>query len=601
MVYEIFPAIGIARVGNAPEAFYIGPETSGGLPILAGEPTKSFGADDFRDSDGRLRRQAARFRILRHSPDTEPEEVTLETETIEEIRWTVHLANKKASWYRFLTLKGQHGHGPNHPLRNAERRNAEDRRRLIIDPGPRSITGRSAGSATAPIEFSRATIPTGYRGGNFPPATLKPNTIETLGALRTDGLGRLLVLGGFGHSGSLAQTPALTDYANNDGWWDDVSDGPVRATIRLTNGEIIEAKPAWALVAPPAYAPQIRNLVTLYDTMFDTAVRHLGARPDIYEDELWKAGPSGYHPHFETEVKPIFERGAGYPWVTSIPADRHQFDYTKLADPSPATREFRKFYLDILRGPGEENAVESHVPIVHMMPLLTGDDAIGAEQDAGALLATSKYLSLTDTQYFFLQQWAEGYFQSGGMPEPHPGHALTRSVLENCVGGALSPGIETSWISRNPAVYAEPFRVRPRFPTPDPLSLGLDLVAGLEPGDLTRYMALPWQADFNECASQNIQGRAMWWWPAQRPASVYLATEDAIGAQVGSPGGLGPQVPWIGSDAEPTARDHLAFADDLEMLRNWDKLGFVLNVGKPGAPRFVEVARTLPRPPPRRV
>src|SRR6185369_298380 len=98
---------------------------------------------------------------------------------------------------------------------------------------------------------------------NFPSPALKPHAIESLGALRTDGLGRLLVLGGFGHSGSLAQTPALTDYANNDGWWDDVSDGPVRATIRLTNGEIIEAKPAWALVAPPAYAPQIRNLVTL--------------------------------------------------------------------------------------------------------------------------------------------------------------------------------------------------------------------------------------------------------------------------------------------------------------------------------------------------
>jgi hypothetical protein len=26
LAYEIFPAIGIARVGNAPAAFYIGPE-----------------------------------------------------------------------------------------------------------------------------------------------------------------------------------------------------------------------------------------------------------------------------------------------------------------------------------------------------------------------------------------------------------------------------------------------------------------------------------------------------------------------------------------------------------------------------------------------
>ena len=270
VVYEIFPAIGIARVGNAPTVFYIGPEHAGGLPILPDEPARPFSAGDFRDSEGRLRRQAARFRILRRAPGAEFEEVTLDTKDVREIRWTVHLANKKASWYRFQTSKGQHGYGPNHPLRNAERQSAEDRRRLIIDPGPRSIAGRGAGGAgrrsNSPARrFHRLTA-----AAIFHPPTLKPHAIETLGALRTDGSGRLLMLGGFGHSGSLQEPPALTDYANNDGWWDDIADGPVRATVRLANGETIEAKPAWVLVAPPAYAPQIGNLVTLYDTMFDT-------------------------------------------------------------------------------------------------------------------------------------------------------------------------------------------------------------------------------------------------------------------------------------------------------------------------------------------
>ena len=41
-VYEIFPAIGIARVGNAPGAFYIGPEQAGGQPILPDESEKTF-------------------------------------------------------------------------------------------------------------------------------------------------------------------------------------------------------------------------------------------------------------------------------------------------------------------------------------------------------------------------------------------------------------------------------------------------------------------------------------------------------------------------------------------------------------------------------
>jgi hypothetical protein len=41
----------------------------------------------------------------------------------------------------------------------------------------------------------------------------------------------------------------------------------------------------------------------------------------------------------------------------------------------------------------------------------------------------SKYLRLTDTQDFFLPQWAEGWFRddAGSL---HPAEALTRAVLE---------------------------------------------------------------------------------------------------------------------------------------------------------------------------
>ena len=48
------------------------------------------------------------------------------------------------------------------------------------------------------------------------------------------------------------------------------------------------------LVGPPAYAPQIGNLVSLDDLICDTAVRFLGARPSIYEHGLWKTGAAGY-------------------------------------------------------------------------------------------------------------------------------------------------------------------------------------------------------------------------------------------------------------------------------------------------------------------
>jgi hypothetical protein len=201
-------------------------------------------------------------------------------------------------------------------------------------------------------------------------------------------------------------------------------------------------------------------------------------------------------------------------------------------------------------------------------------------------LAKAKYLSLTATQHFFLQQWAAGWFDPGEAAKGNADEALTRAVLANCVGGPLSPGIETTWIARNPIIYEAPFRLRAKTPSNGPLSLGFDPKLGLEPGDMTRYMALPWQADFNECATQRIQGRVLWWWPAQRPIAVFPLDETT--------GEVGAQVPWIGSDGDPVARGFFCFPDHLEMQRDWSRLGFVYKRLKDGASEFVEVSRRLP-------
>jgi L-Lysine epsilon oxidase N-terminal len=62
----------------------------------------------------------------------------------------------------------------------------------------------------------------------------------------------------------------LDHFANNDGWCDDVSDGPVRALIQLKGiTKTIEADSAWVIVAPADFAPPIENLITLYDIVYD--------------------------------------------------------------------------------------------------------------------------------------------------------------------------------------------------------------------------------------------------------------------------------------------------------------------------------------------
>ncbi len=581
--YKIFPAIGVARVGNAPEKFYIGPEDYRGLP--ANPDGSEFTEADFRDQENRLCRQAARFRVFRIDNGV-AEEVTLATPGIRQITWTAHLANKKPSWYEFQTSLGENGYAPNHPLRNP---GVADRSKLIIDAGPRSITGVSQRG----VAFGRASVPPGYQG-HFPEGALYPvgKAIDTLGELQTDAEGRMLVLGGFGISGSTIDKNPPRKYANNDDWWDDVSDGPVGARIEFTDGSAAAiAEPAWVLVAPPKFAPQIANIVTLYDTIFDAAVR-AGHYPELFANGEWQRG---YRPNFRVEIRPLFERASLYPWVAAIPPKPHDFDFDKLGKLGPNGlghphfAALRRYVLDALRPPDSENVIVGSSGAT-MMPYIAGDNCLNPGH------APNKYLRLTDTQYFMLQQWADGWFYDAEPPADRT-RDLTRAVLDNCVGGAFSPGIEMTWISRNQPIYTEPFRIRAHF-VDKRLDLDFNPARGMEAGDISRYMAVPWQADFNQCSSQPIDGRTVWWWPAQRPEFVYLPPERRLeAAELPPPPDetIGPQVAWIGTDFDQKGADFISFADNLDMVKHWHELGFVIQKVFHGRARFVEVARALQR------
>lgn len=92
------------------------------------------------------------------------------------IAWTVHLVNRKAVAPGF----------PGGALRNIGYSSA-DRDSLVIDPRPRTLNGPDGRQL--------------FGNGAF---KVKNHTAKTvsLGEIRTDDEGRLLVLGGMGHSGS---------------------------------------------------------------------------------------------------------------------------------------------------------------------------------------------------------------------------------------------------------------------------------------------------------------------------------------------------------------------------------------------------------------
>jgi hypothetical protein len=148
-----------------------------------------------------------------------------------QLTWRVHVANKKAAWYEF-DVALDIPQAKLVPLRNANFQGPL-RQQLIIDPGLVEITGVN-------------TSGTQYR---FDKGKFIGEPVY-LGVLCTDDLGRLLFLGGHGISGTPFANNPPTTFANNNGWHDDVSDGPIDAEV-IYEGRSLAVEGAWVICAPP--------------------------------------------------------------------------------------------------------------------------------------------------------------------------------------------------------------------------------------------------------------------------------------------------------------------------------------------------------------
>jgi hypothetical protein len=393
-IYKIHPGIGIARLGNSPEEFCISPETPAALPIdcdgqgnplLSPDGTSERTVKAFKDREGRIKRQAARFQVYVYD-DESPQGRPLKLGDpisgggnqgfLTDIHWRVYVANKKASWYEFQQLSGEHGYAPDHPRRNADITAPEARQQLIIDPGPRIVNCTTRRNARMDRDGADVYAPT------FPPP-LKPCSIDTLGEIKTDDSGRLLVLGGHGNSGTFLYDqfgqPRIDTYANNDGWFDDTSDGPVTARLVMYSPEVGATRfidvesPAWVIVGYPRYVPQVLDMVTIEDVVYDLAVRQFAERPDLYGEAgkfncpqhipptdtealiMWRAqrlrwNPE-YRPWFYRDLWPILFRADVFSYLTNVLAlsnfphnqsKRGNFDPFKLGVPPRVDRKALK-------------------------------------------------------------------------------------------------------------------------------------------------------------------------------------------------------------------------------------------------------------------
>jgi hypothetical protein len=520
----IHPAIGVARIGDSEDAYFIGPE----VVDPAREP-----ADFYRDPAGALKRQAARFRIYGYNVGGEVvRELTADDA---DIRWTVHLANKKAQWYQFQAALDI----PDAVTMAVPRRNPNipfaDRGQLAIDPGPRSISGKSVA---------------GGKEHRFDTGKFK-ETVVPLGELRTDEAGRLLVLGGTGTSASPSGAPVFipsdpNSFNNADDWYDDTSDGPVTAEVSI-GGQAIPVEAAWVVVAPPNYAPHIVGWRTLHELLID-----------IYVQCGWLPMPDEIS--FVRDVLPVLRRQSNLQWVNcgfatmfgrGGPMDFDDAGFiARLAQaPDPATRsdpyaELRQIIFNSFLPSCPQVSQPPTSP--RLWPWIYGD-AFGSF----AADSPNNNLALPSVQGVLLERWVQGDFINDWPPEKPPASSLDqvalaqqqamldRAALHFCLADAFHPGCEMTWPMRHPTMYEKPFRIRQRPPDrPEPdYGSTLDQQTVLRPGgplyeqgpgDITRWMALPWQGDTAFCRSGyelDYDPYVPTFWPARVPNQV-LTEED---------------------------------------------------------------------------
>ncbi len=258
------------------------------------------------------------------------------------------------------------------------------------------------------------------------------------------------VLGGLGKAGTpdSKKFPIYNEnesqtFNNADGWYDDTSDGPVPAKVKL-NGTEIPVTGAWVLVAPPNYAPDLIGFRTLYDLMFNL---FLEKKPEWILQEAGRVEKTSFTKH----IMPLFKRLANLQWVNQGFSDVFNFSgpynfesrliLQKLASNELNSKKDRELIFNLFRIPGMEKAkAKNH----KLWPMLYGD-AYGSYDESEQSLF---YIAAHQLKH--LKNWMHGDFTIDydtsfqppatldEVPLEQQPSMLTKAALDFCLAGARS-------------------------------------------------------------------------------------------------------------------------------------------------------------------
>ena len=511
----IYPSIGIARVGNSPDEYFFG-------SMIPGQPASD--KNDFRDKKGLIKRQAAKFFIYALDKDGNILG-ELNEGNDSKIEWKVDVANKKSAWYQFdialdiPTAEGVYdtdGNKLNPPglpvLSQLRNREFKDRKKLMIEAKAQNIGG----------------VNVNHKGGKYQlKGTIGNQETEVyLGEVRTDDEGRLIFLGGRGHSAPFESDAPLTTFANNEGWHDDTCDGPVDAVVTLPDGRTLNAEGAWVVTAPPNYAVGVQAFSTGYELLLD-----------LFADQKEKDKT----PSFYADIYPTLKQLSINQWVNAGVLKEFGWGSSlnfedpslieKLTDKSTDNLFFRQSIFNNFRNPNYKTMEPANWPPLY-------GDAVTFNINS---TDPRNWFAITELKYGYLKKWADGDFILDEKPIKKPWKkrtpteqalGLTEAALEETLGGPFHPGCEFTWPMRHAIMYDKPFRIKRRKKAKEDygVAISYDIVLavggpldGSSPGDITKWMAVPWQSDTSSCLSayRTYAGEYLpTFWPARVPNDI---------------------------------------------------------------------------------
>jgi hypothetical protein len=290
------------------------------------------------------------------------------------------------------------------------------------------------------------------------------------------------------------------------------------------------------MTAPPNYGPALHGVRTLYDLLYD-----------VYAQAGWLDRPAEVS--FRDDVYPLLRRLSRLQWVNHGfaaefgyrgPHDFENPDFVvKLAAvPAGKNDPHKALRYRVFRSFREPDTVDGNqLP----WPWIYGDS-----MNVPAAVTPRQNAAVSPTQYRVLREWAAGRFVTCRGDSPAPPDSfdkvalqdqpamLDRAALTFCLADAFHPGCEVTWPVRHLTLFYARFRIRHRPPgDPDPdygptltPDVALSPTGPLHeqgPGDLTRWMGLPWQADTGFCRSgydTTYDPFVPTFWPARVPNHV---------------------------------------------------------------------------------